>query len=176
MPKKKSTKGEASEKRPSKHYVKVVNRIMAKLCAELSSTGRAANPHRLARMCVLTLERRLLKYYESRFDRFRWIITESENSIKMERGITKVRTSQQLLAKMGSEQVERNRDIKTDIIRRFFSIHYSELFKEDAAPVYVSGSLSKILHTDILRLSNKDKEAINSFLPEYISSGSLSAQ
>lgn len=75
---------------------------------------------------------------------------------------------------MGSEQMDRTRDIKNDIIRKFFAIHFTEYFKEASTPVYVPGSLSQALHADIIpRLSSRDKEALNAFLPGYISSESL---
>jgi Domain of unknown function (DUF4263) len=75
---------------------------------------------------------------------------------------------------MSSEQIDRNRDIKNDIIRKFFSINFAEFFTETATPVYVPGTLAKTLHTDIItRLSSQDKEALNTFLPDYVSSESL---
>jgi hypothetical protein len=75
---------------------------------------------------------------------------------------------------MGSEQFDRNRDIKNDIIRKFFSNRFSDYFKEAATAVYVPGTISKMLSIEMIpRLSSQDKEALNAFLPDYISSESL---
>src|ERR1700683_2472139 len=48
----------------------------------------------------INLGKNILETLKSKFPRFRWIITEDITSITLERGIARVRTSQQLLSKM----------------------------------------------------------------------------
>src|ERR1044072_6234145 len=172
-PTKKAVTKKTSRKLPRK-YVTVSNRNYGKALKGILITWEGARPRALKDDGRINLGKNILEVLKGRFARFRWIITEDITSITMERGIAKVRTSQQLLSKMGSEQMERSRDIKNDIIRKFFAIHFTNYFEEAATPVYVPGSISKVIHTDIIpRLSTQDKEALNAFLPDYISSESL---
>jgi hypothetical protein len=109
-------------------------------------------------------------------DKFRWIITAEEDSIKLERNIYRVRTSQRTLKRMGGSLWDRTRDIKNDTVANFFSISYPTHFTQDETPVYVSGTLSHMLDGKILpRLSSEDRDAMNKFLPEFIASESLNA-
>ncbi|HBB89517.1 MAG TPA: hypothetical protein DC047_18080 [Blastocatellia bacterium] len=175
---KKKTKKRAvkskSIRRPHKNYVKVTSPSYGKALRGTSIYWEGRRPSRLKNDGRINLGKNILEMLGAHFDRFRWIITEETNSIKIERGIARVRTSQQLLSKMGSEQFDRNRDIKNDIIRKFFSVYFAEFFKEAATPVYVPGTISKTLSPGIIpRLSSQDKEALNAFLPDYISSESL---
>lgn len=163
----------AARKAPRK-YVIVTNRNYGKALKGIRIWWEGARPSSLKDDGRINLGKNILEVLKAQFPRFRWIITEDNISIKMERGIAKVRISQQLLSKMGSEQMERTRDIKNDIIRKFFAKHLGDFFKGTAAPVYVPGTLSKTLNTDIIpRLSTQDKEALNTFLPDYVSSESL---
>lgn len=172
-PKKKITKKKPARAAP-KNYVKVSTPFYGKSLRGTLIYWEGRRPSSLKVDGRINLGKNILEILGSKFDRFRWIITEDVNSIKIERGIARVRTSQQLLSKMGKEQFDRNRDIKNDIIRKFFSIHFTESFATDTTPVYVPGSLSKIVHADIIpRLSSRDKEAINEFLPDYVASESL---
>lgn len=109
-------------------------------------------------------------------EKFRWIITPNEDSIKLERGIYRVRTSLHLLDRMNNELYSRNRDIKNDIIRNQFSIIYAGYFNSDIAPVYVPGRLAMVLRREIVpRLSSEDRQAVLDFLPDFISSESLNS-
>ncbi len=118
----------------------------------------------------------ILEALGHKYARFRWIITQEENSIRLERRIQRVRTSLKTLTRMYSEQFDRNRDIKNDIVRRVFSEIYPSEFKKKSAPVYVSGTLAGLLGGIILpRLSSEDKDALNKFLPDFISSESVGA-
>ncbi|MDB4992127.1 MAG: hypothetical protein JWL75_372 [Parcubacteria group bacterium] len=107
-------------------------------------------------------------------ERFRWIITPEEDSIKFERGIQRIRTSQKTLKRMGDTLRDRTRDIKNDTVANFFSIVYPSHFTHSSTPVYVAGTLSHMLNGEIIpRLSAEDREAMNTFLPDYIASESL---
>lgn len=75
---------------------------------------------------------------------------------------------------MNAELFARSRDIKNDIVKRFFSIAYPSDFKIDKATVYVPGTLSRILQEDISsRLSGEDREALERFLPAFIAAESI---
>lgn len=106
--------------------------------------------------------------------KFRWILTAEEDSIKTERNIIRVRTSQKTLAQMGRSLWDRTRDIKNDTVANFFSIAYPSHFTHDLTPVYVAGTLSHMLDGKIIpRMSAEDREAMNAFLPDFIASESL---
>lgn len=173
--KRRVTSKKASRKPPKKHVI-VTSRSYGKALRGVRIAWEGRRPTSLRDDGRINFGKNILEILGAQFSRFQWIITDDVNSVKIERGIAKVRTSQQLLSRMSSEQFDRNRDIKNDIIRKFFSIHFANFFKEAATPVYVPGTLSKNLHTDIIpRLSSQDKEALNNFLPDYISSESLGA-
>jgi hypothetical protein len=175
--KKKQRRTKATKKRtrkPPKNYVTVTNRSYGKALRGTRIYWEGHRPAGLGKDGRINFGKNILEILGAQFDRFRWIITEETTSLKIERGIARVRTSRQLLSRMGSEQFDRNRDIKNDIIRRTFSIHFTEFFKHDATPVYVPGTLSKTISRDIIpRLSSQDKEVLNDFLPDYVSSESL---
>lgn len=163
-----------SARRSTKNRVKVTSSSYGRALYGTMIYWEGRRPPRLRDDGRINLGKNILETLISRFDRFRWIITDNTDSITIERGIVRVRTSQKLLSKMGSEQFDRNRDIKNDIIRKFFSNRFSDYFKEAATPVYVPGTISKTISVDIIpRLSSHDKEALNAFLPDYISSESL---
>lgn len=106
--------------------------------------------------------------------KFRWIITETQDSITTERNIVRVRTSQQTLKRMNASLWDRTRDIKNDTVSNFFSIIYPSHFEHNEVPVYVPGTLAGMLDGKILpRLSGEDRGAMNKFLPEFIASESL---
>ncbi|HKS26541.1 MAG TPA: Shedu immune nuclease family protein [Pyrinomonadaceae bacterium] len=172
--KKKPTTKRAARRKPARNYVVVTNRTYGKALKGTRIYWEGRRPTSLGDDGRINLGKNILEILSAQFPKFRWIITKDVNSIKIERGIAKVRTSQQLLSRMNSEQIDRNRDIKNDIIRKFFAINFGEFFKEVATPVYVPGTLAKALHAEIIpRLSSQDKEALNKFLPDYVSSESL---
>jgi hypothetical protein len=171
---KKQTAAKRAARKPARTYVTVTNRNYGKALQGTRIWWEGRRPSGLSDDGRINLGKNILELLASRFDRFRWIITKDVDSVTVERGIARVRTSQRSLSKMGGEHFERNRDIKNDIIRKFFSTTLADYFKEDAVPVYVPGSLAKTLHPDIIkRLSGQDKEALNRFLPDYVSSESI---
>ncbi|MCO5143141.1 MAG: DUF4263 domain-containing protein [Oligoflexia bacterium] len=112
----------------------------------------------------------ILETLKKKYEKFRWIITQETNSITNERGIVRVRTSQQLLKRMTAENWDRSRAIKNDIVQRFFSLTFPAHFDSTGTTTYVPGTISKLIDPGILpRLSSQDKEALNTFLPKYVS-------
>jgi hypothetical protein len=123
-------------RKPARKYVIVSNNTYGKALKGIRIAWEGKRPPSLKDDGRINLGKNILELLKAQLKDFRWIITEDVNSIKIERGIAKVRTSQQLLSKMGSEQFDRSRDIKNDIIRKFFSIYFSDHFKQSATPVY----------------------------------------
>lgn len=123
----------------------------------------------------IQLGKNILEILAARFGKkFRWIISEDTNEIAVKYNIARVKTTRQLLQRMSSEQIDRNRDIKRDIINRTFSIIYPSFFGAPVATVYAPGTLASTLTKDIIpRLSSDDREALTSFLPEFIASESI---
>jgi hypothetical protein len=77
---------------------------------------------------------------------------------------------------MSSEQIDRNRDIKNDIINRTFSTVYPSHFTAPVTSIYAPGTLANTLSADITsKLSADDRDALNRFLPEFIASESISS-
>jgi hypothetical protein len=125
----------------------------------------------------ISFGKNILETLRKRFgDNVRWIITEKTDSINVEYGVVRVRTSQSLLKRMWKEQFDRTRDVKNDIIARTFYCAFPTHFTGQPPTAYVPGTLSKTLSKDIVkRMSSEDKEAMTRFLPEFISSESISA-
>jgi hypothetical protein len=175
-PRKKSRKriSKRTSRKSTKNYVAVTSNSYGKALRGTRIYWDGQRPRSLAKDGSIKFGKNILEILGAQFEKFRWIITKDETSIKIERGIARVRTSQQLLSKMNSELLERTRDIKNDIIRKFFSIYFTNFFKDPPTVVFVPGTLGKMLNSGIIpRLSSKDKEAINRFLPDYVSSESM---
>lgn len=106
--------------------------------------------------------------------RARWVITADTDSITTSYGIVRLRTSQKLLGRMSKENWDRSRDIKNDIVHRFFSTTFPTHFTSRATGVYVPGTLAAIVAPVMVpRLSAADKNALNKFLPEYVAAESV---
>lgn len=106
--------------------------------------------------------------------KFRWIITAKTDSVEQKHGIQHIRTSVGLLGRMDRELWDRTRDIKHDIVRRFFAIAYPIDFKATNTTVYVPGTVAGMLFPDISKkLSSEDREAVQEFLPEFLASESI---
>src|SRR5437016_455112 len=129
---KKSGTKRKGKRGPSRDHVRVTTSSYGKALRGTLIYWEGRRPSRLRDDGRINLGKNILEILGSQFERFRWIITEQTDSITIERGIVRVRTSQKLLSKMGSEQFDRNRDIKNDIIRKFFSINFSDFFEEAA--------------------------------------------
>ena len=126
---------------------------------------------------TINLGKNILEILSKKFGKkFRWIVSEEESSIEIKYNIARVRTSRRLLQKMSSEQIDRNRDIKHDIINRTFSTVYPSHFTAPVTSTYAPGTLANILSADIVpKLSADDRDALNAFLPEFIAAESISS-
>jgi hypothetical protein len=77
---------------------------------------------------------------------------------------------------MNRENWDRSRDIKNDIVARFFSLAFPQHFTVKAGRAYVPGTLSGIVEAGIVpKLSSEDKEALNAFLPDFLASDSAAS-
>lgn len=158
------------------NFVVVTSRSYGNALKGIKIYFEGKRPKALKNDGTIPFGKHILEALKRRFNdqRFRWIITSSEDSIVIERGIVRIRTSQQTLKRMNDSLWGRTRDIKNDTVSNVFSTIYPQYFKHRYVPVYVPGILSQTLDVGILpRLSNEDREAMNKFLPEYVSSESL---
>lgn len=131
-------------------------------------------PKGLKKDGTIKFGKHVLETLQGRFGpKFRWIVTTDRDSIEQKYGIQRVYTSLRLLSRMDAELWDRTRDIKNDIVRRFFSIAYPTEFKSTTT-VYVPGTIAKILSPDIAKkLSSEDREAVQNFLPNFLASESM---
>lgn len=157
-------------------FVKVKNKSYGKNLQGQKIFYEGKKPKTLKPDGSIKFGKNILEILKAKFKRFYWIISIKNDSIAQERGIVKFRTSQALLNKLNSELIERTRDIKNDLIRNKFSTVYPEYFTGTVSAVYVPGTISNLLDKSIVpRLSSEDKEAIINFLPDFISSESISS-
>jgi hypothetical protein len=158
----------------SKDYVVVSNRSYGNRLKGTRIYFEGRKPAQLRPDGSITFGKHILETLGRTFERFRWIITLETDSVTVERGITRVRTSQALLRRMGAEEWDRKRDIKNDIVRRFFSIAFPTHFTRTAAPPYVPGTLATLLDEDLIpKLSGKDRDALTNFIPAFVASESV---
>lgn len=95
---------------------------------------------------TINLGKNILEILSKKFGKkFRWIVSEEESSIEIKYNIARVRTSRRLLQKMSSKQIDRNRDIKHDIINRTFSTVYPSHFTAPVTSTYAPGTLANTL-------------------------------
>ncbi|MEZ4211111.1 MAG: Shedu immune nuclease family protein [Candidatus Paceibacterota bacterium] len=159
-----------------KGYVVVSNKSYGNLLKGTRIYFEGKKPKNLGNDGKIGFGKHILEILKRKFENFHLIITAEIDSITVERKIHRVKISQKTFSKMNSELFDRGRDIKTDIVSSMFSRMHPTHFEEREINAYVPGTLSKILDPNIVtRLSISDKEAINTFLPEFISSESLSA-
>lgn len=163
-------------KAKKKDYVIISNKNYGKAWKGTKIYFEGKRPKNLDSDGKIGLGKHILEILKRKFENFRLIITPEIDAITLERNIYRVRISQKTFAKMNSEGFERGRDIKTDIVSSMFSRMHPQYFEGKEIQAYVPGTLSKLLNPSIVtRLSVQDKEAMNAFLPDYISSESLSA-
>jgi len=159
-----------------KNYVIVSNKSYGNALKGTKIYYEGKKPKNLTTDGKIGSGKHVIEALKRKFPKFQWIITPQINGVTLERNIHRIRMSVTTLAKMNREFFERSRDIKSDIVSKTLSNIYSDHFKQAESGVYVAGTLSKIVNPDMVtRLSTADKEAINKFLPDYISSESLSA-
>lgn len=176
--KKKKTPKKAKKASPKKKEMKFVVLMNKGYGNSLKGTKiyyEGKKPKGLGKDGSISFGKHILEALKRKFgDKFRWIITAKEDSIKLEYGIYRVRTAQLTLKRMGGSLWDRTRDIKNDTVANFFSIAYPSHFTHDETPVYVAGTLSHLLGGKIIpRMSTEDRDAMNAFLPDFIAAESL---
>ena len=160
----------------SKKYIVVTNKNYG---SELKGTKiyfEGKKPKGLNEDGSIKFGKNILELFRRNFDKFHLIITQKTDSINKAYGIYKIKISVRSLSKLNSLLIDRTRDIKNDILKSFFSSNYPEQFKTDHVTVYVPGTLAKILYPDISKkLSSEDRNALSTFLPDFIASESVSS-
>jgi hypothetical protein len=134
-------------------------------------------PARLRDDGSIQFGKNILEILRKRFDKkVRWIITNETDSIEEHTDEHHVRMSQKLLSRMSGEKFERDRDVKNEIVQRRFYAAFPTHFTTPPPSPYVPGALARILGPGVAKkLSSKDKEALNAFLPDYLKSEAMSA-
>lgn len=168
----------AKKKSPKIGYAVVKNKGYGKALIGTKIYFEGKKPKQIQKDGSVRFGKNILELLNKRFkdQKYHWILTKEEDSVRDERGILRFRTSLRLLDRMNGELYDRNRDIKNDIIKSQFSIIYPSYFESDVAPVYVPGQLSGILDKEIVpRLSSEDRQAVLDFLPAFLSTEALSS-
>src|SRR5580658_11189291 len=157
-------------KAKARNYVVVTNRGYGNALKGIKIYFEGKKPKALKNDGRITFGKHILQILRGRFgERQRWIITVATDAVTTEYGIVRVRTSQKLLARMNKENWDRSRDIKNDIVQRFFSDVFPSHFTSQTTTTYVPGTLAASMSPKIIpRLSTEDKEALNRFLPDYV--------
>lgn len=157
-----------------KDYVVVTNRQYGAALRGTRIYFEGKRPPGLGPDGRMNMGKHVLEFLTSAFERFRWIITPDTDSVTTERGITRVRTSKRLLDRMNREFYDRTKDIKHDIVRRFFTASFPDHFRAASTPTYSPGTLARTLRAEIIpRLSSEDRDAFNAFLPSFIATESV---
>lgn len=159
-----------------KDYVIVSSKIYGNKLKGIKVYFEGKKPKSLKPDGSIGFGKNILELFKISFEKFKWILTEDINEIKFTYGSHKIRTSLKTLQKMHSQTYERTRDVKEDIIRKTFGDIYPEFFKSRLSHKYLPGTIAKVLSENILKdLSSDDKDALNSFLPDFIAKESVSA-
>lgn len=172
---KKSSKRALKNTKKKVDYVTVSNKGYGNKLKGIKIYFEGKKPKGLKKDGSIVFGKHILEALTRKFGpKFRLIISKDGNSIKLERGIYRVRVSQITFKSMNDELRERTRDIKNDIVSKFLSKIYPDHFTANETPVYIPGTLSHILGSEILpRISIEDRDAINKFIPDFIASESL---
>lgn len=179
--KKKSTVKKASKKKSivsstPKNFVVVSNKSYGAYLRGTQIYYEGKKPTSLRDDGSISFGKNILEMLKKTYKSFHWILTEDTNNVMKEGSITKVRTSVKTIKKMYALSYDRSRDVKIDIIKKTFSILYPGEFSFSKAQKYKPGTFAEILNENILSsLSSDDKDALNKFLPEYISKESVSS-
>jgi hypothetical protein len=125
-----------------------------------------------------SLAKNILEILVENFNRFKWVITQKTDNITKQASTYIIKTSIKTIRQIYSQSIYRTRDIKTEIIQNtFLDIYPKKSFKTFLKPsktTYNPDDIANILDVKILdKLSVKDKEAINLFLPDYLTKESV---
>jgi len=157
-------------------YVVVRNKSYGRILKNTKIYFEGKRPKQLKKDGSISFGKNLLEFFRSHFQRFQWIITEEENSIRKERGIYRIRTSVNILSKMYAQLFDETRDVKNDIIKSRFSAMFPRYFRRDFRKVYVAGTLTRLLTKGIIpKLSAEDKQTMLGFIPDLVASESISS-
>ena len=160
----------------NKNYVIISNKSYGNKLKGTKVYFEGKKPNNLKIDGSISFGKNILELLIKNFSKFHWILTEDTNEIKVQYGITKVRTSVKTIQKMYNLSYDRTRDVKEDIIKKTFSVIYPQSFSFTHAEKYKPGNIASILSENILNdLSADDKDALNKFLPDYIAKESVSA-
>ena len=101
----------------SPRYVVVSNRSYGNTLKDTKIYYEGKKPKGLNDDGRITFGKHILEAFTRKIKgRFRWIITPTTDSIKIERNIYRIRTSQKTLSQMNDALRDRTRDIKNDIV------------------------------------------------------------
>jgi hypothetical protein len=159
-----------------KNYVVVTSKSYGNNLKGTKIYFEGKQPKSLRKDGSISFGKNILELLQKNYKKFHWIITEDTNEITKEYGIYRVRTSAKIIQKMYGQSYDRAKDVKLDIIKKTFSVIYPKKFKYAHASKYKPGNIALILQENILNdLSSDDKDALNKFLPDYISKESVSS-
>jgi antiviral defense system Shedu protein SduA len=163
-----------SGKRPA--YVVVTNRFYGNKLKGVRIYFEGKRPTNLQKDGMIGFGKHILELLTDKYDRFRWIITESTDSISTKRHIVRVRTSQQTLSRLNKRLYGVSADLKNDLVASSFASLFPTEFRKTDSPTYLPGKLASILTKDVIsRLSVEDKDALRLILPDFISSESIAS-
>src|ERR1700722_615574 len=176
MPKPKKTPAK-TKKKAKKNYVVVSNSSYGRALKGQRIYFQGKKTTRLGDDGRITFGKNILETLAKKFGpRFRWTITEEKDDIVVKYGITHVLTSKRLLDRLFGENLERSREVKTEIVQRRFFYAFPTHFTTPPPSAYVPGSIAKILSSDVLqKLSSEDKDALNEILPDFLKGEAMSS-
>jgi len=124
----------------------------------------------------ITFGKYFLEVFQEKFETFEWIITKDKDEIHKEGQKYIIRTSLKTLRKLNSKSFGATHDIRVELLLNEISPLYPSKLASSSKSTYIPGSLSKSLSTSILtKLSEEDKEALDKFIPEYLSKESVAS-
>ena len=156
-------------KKQSLKFIEVSNKSYGKRLRGMKIYYEGTQPSGLKDDGSMKFGKNLLELLQDKFKKnFKLILTQKTDSVAKDGNITLIKISSKTLGKMYSEQMNRTRDIKLDIIRSQFSQTHALLVSKQDSQLYTAGKLNRILHKDIIsKLSSDDKDALNKFIPDY---------
>jgi hypothetical protein len=170
------SKRRKSRRNPKLRYVKAANDAYGNKLKGTKIYFEGKRPTALKDDGRISFGKHILELLGRHYDRFRWIITEKTDDIAIERGIWRVRTSRDTLARLNKRWFTISRDMKNDLVGHAFASLFPSDFNAHDAAIYVPGSLANLLTSGVLtRLSSEDKEALRAILPEFIASESVAS-
>jgi hypothetical protein len=174
--KKRIKKKKSAKPNSNKKYVTLSNKWYGKTLKGIKIHFEGSKPKGLGKDGSFKFGKHTLETLISKFgiDNFKLILNKEVNSIEHRYGKMWVKISSNLLDKMDKEERAQNRDVKNTIVRSHFGEAYPKYFKNVVKQPYVPGTLERILNKDIIsELTKDDREAVNLFIPEFISEESL---